>query len=102
MALRNTRWLIVALLCLALWPGTTHGQSSALLDAFNRYKELNALGRYEEALPFAEQALKLSEQEFGPDHPITADLLDNLAGLYHDQGMPGCQQGVSVTVSMGR
>ena len=102
MDLRNIGWLIATMLCLVVWTGTTHGQSSALLDAFNRYKELNALGRYEEALPFAEQALKLSEQEFGPDHPITADLLDNLAGLYHDQGMPGCQQGVSVTVSMGR
>ena len=86
MALRKTRLLIVALLCLVAWPGTTHGQSSALRDAYNRTIELYTQGRYEEALPFAEQVLKLGEQEFGPDHPNTAAFLSILATLYHAQG----------------
>ena len=86
MALRKSRLLMVVLLCLVLWPGTTLGQSSALMDAFNRYKELDAQGRYEEALPFAEQALKLGKEEFGPGHRHTASFLNNLAGLYRAQG----------------
>jgi tetratricopeptide (TPR) repeat protein len=85
MALRMTRWLLVALLCLVVWPGMTHGQSSALIAAINRYSELYTQGRYEASLPFAKNALKLSEQEFGPDNPITTSL-NNLAGLYQDQG----------------
>ncbi len=50
-------WLLVGLLCLALWPGKSHGQSSELLDAFNRQSELYEQGRYQEALPFAENIL---------------------------------------------
>ena len=56
------------------------------MDAYNKFNELYAQGRYEEALPFAEQALKLSEQEFGLDHPNTALILNNLAELYSAQG----------------
>ncbi len=86
MALRMTRWLIAALLSLVIWPGATHGQSSALLDAHNRTKELYAQGRYQEALPFAKKALGLGEHEFGPDHTTTATLLNDLAALYQAQG----------------
>ena len=41
------------MLCLALWPNPTHGKSPELDKAYNRYSELHAQGRYEEALPFA-------------------------------------------------
>ncbi len=85
MALRKTRWLLAALLCLVVWPGTTQGQSSELMDAYNQFNELYAQGRYEEAFPYTEQALKLGEQEFGLDHPTTASLLNNLAVLYEAQ-----------------
>ncbi len=33
---------------------------------------LRAQGRYQEALPFAEKALRLGKAEFGLDHPTTA------------------------------
>ena len=82
----QAKWLLVGLMCLPLWSGTTHGQSAALTDAYNRYSEFNAEGRYQDALPFAEKAVRLGEQEFGPDHPDTATLLNNLAELYRDQG----------------
>ena len=45
MALRKTRWLMAALQCLVVWPGATHEQSSALMEAYNRYSELYAQGR---------------------------------------------------------
>ena len=86
MITHKTRWVLAALLCLALWPSATLGQSSALNNAYNRFTELYAQGRYEEAFPFAKQALKLGEQKFGPDHPNTATFLNNLAALYRAQG----------------
>ena len=35
---------------------------------------------------FWRNALELGEREFGPDHPTTATLLNNLATLYYAQG----------------
>ena len=84
-----TRWLLAGLMCLVLWPGTTQGQSTELMEAHNKFSELYAQGRYQEALPFAEMAVRLGEDEFGPDHPVTATLLNNLALLYDDQGKYG-------------
>ncbi len=43
-------------------------------------------GQYEQAIPFWRKALELGVQDFGTDHPTTADLLDNLAQLYHLRG----------------
>ena len=77
-----TTWLLVGLFCLALWPAVAHGQSAELSDANNRFSELYAQARYQEALPFAEEALRLSEREFGPDHPVVATKLNGLAELY--------------------
>ena len=71
---------------MALWPVATHGQSSELDAAYNRFVDLYAQGRYEEAVPFAEKAVRLGEEEFGPNDPTTATLLNNLAELYRAQG----------------
>ena len=81
----QAKWLLVGVMCLPLWSGTTHGQSATLMDAYNRYLELRAEGRYQEALPFAKEAVRLGTQEFGPDHPTTAGLFNDLAGLYQAQ-----------------
>ncbi len=48
--------------------------------------QLHAQGRYQEALPFAEKAVRLGNQEFGPDHPTTATSLYNPALLDNAQG----------------
>ena len=82
----KTNWLLTGLLCLTLWPAPAHAQSPELLDAYNRFSELDAEGRYHEAIPFAEKAVALVEREFGPDDPNTATLLNNLAELYRVQG----------------
>ena len=70
----------------ALWPGLALAQSAALMEAFNKYQALDAQGRYAEAEPFARKALELSKKEFGPDHPQTGALLNNVALLYEAQG----------------
>ena len=81
MITKKTKWLLIGLLCLALWPGTTHGQSSEFIDTYDRFAQFYAQGRYQEALRFAKKALRLGEYEIGPDHPITGLLLNNLAEL---------------------
>lgn len=39
-------------------------------------------GKFDEALPMAKRALKISEKEFGSDHRIVADVRANLAEVY--------------------
>ncbi len=85
MITHKTKWLLVGLVCLALWPPAAYGQSSELVDAYYRAGALFAEGHYQEALPFAQEALRLSEREYGPDHPATATMLTTLAKIYHAQ-----------------
>ncbi len=82
----KTRWTLAGLLWLALWASATHGQSPQLMDAFNRVSELFSQGRYHEAIPFAEEALRLSEEELSSDHPFTATQINNLAAVFQGQG----------------
>jgi tetratricopeptide (TPR) repeat protein len=67
-------------------PDMTSGESSELMEAYNGYNILYQQGRYSEAEPYAKEALKLVTEEFGPNDPNTAALLDNLALLYQAQG----------------
>ncbi|MCK5273542.1 MAG: tetratricopeptide repeat protein, partial [Alphaproteobacteria bacterium] len=86
MSPNKAKWLLAGLMWLIVWPGVSHAQSPDLMDAFNRYSELYDQGHYREAIPYAEKALKLGEQEFGPDHPATASMLNNVAELHGIQG----------------
>ena len=81
------------ILCLAavfLWathdPDMASGQSSELMEAYNSYDALYQQGRYSEAEPYAKEALRLGTEEFGPNDPSTAALLNYLALLYQAQG----------------
>lgn len=81
-------WLLAGLLCMALWlaPGPSFGQSRQLQNAVDEYIALTAQDRYEEALPLAETALRLAENEFGTSDHIYAIVLNNLAENYRLQG----------------
>ena len=48
--------------------------------------QLYQAGKYLEATPLAERALSIRERSLGPDHPLLAPLLNNLAGLYEAGG----------------
>ena len=80
------RVLSFILAILWLWPSVVYAQSGALLEANRRGNALYQSGEYEKAIPFWRRALELGEKEFGPNHPITAALLDALAQTYHAQG----------------
>ena len=80
------RWMLSVLAVLVLWPAAAHGQSPELMAAYRQSGELYAQGRYEEVLPFAEKAMRLAEHEFGPNHPTTATLINNLGEVHRAQG----------------
>jgi len=59
----------------------------------SQWEELNAKvvqlyqqGRYAEATKVAQQALKVAEKTFGPEHPKVATSLKDLGILYDSQG----------------
>ncbi len=62
------------------------GQSPELMEAFNSSITLYQQGRYSEAEPYAKEALRLGTEEFGPNAPSTAALLNELAPIYQAQG----------------
>ncbi len=55
------------------------GRKAKLDKAFQRYQELYIQQRYAEAEPFAADALRLGQEEFGIDDPNTAVFTNNLA-----------------------
>ena len=61
MTVKRCKWLAAALLILAFLPRSAGAQSPDL--ALARYSELYAAGRFEEALPLADEALRLGLAE---------------------------------------
>ncbi len=61
-------------------------ESSELMEAYNTSNTLYEQGRYSEAEPYAKEALRLGTEEFGPNDPTTALLLNDLALIYQAQG----------------
>ncbi|MCA2570870.1 MAG: CHAT domain-containing protein [Microcystis sp. M42BS1] len=48
--------------------------------------QLYQQGKYNEAIPLAQQALAIWKQQLGDNHPLIATSLNNLAALYYSQG----------------
>ncbi len=86
----HVRRTILCLATIFFWvahdPDVASGQSPQLMEAYNSYITLYQQGRYSEAEPYAKEALRLGTDEFGPNDPSTAALLNNLAELYRAQG----------------
>ncbi len=85
MTTNKTRWWLVGLVCLALWPAHAFAQggqwntlNAAGFEAYHR-------GDYAEAEKEWSAALKKAEG-FGPQNPRLATSLNNLAVLYLTQG----------------
>ena len=73
---------VLVLLGLMLWPMNTHAQSEELTEAIEQAGKLFQAERFQEALPFLETAIDLSEREFGADHPSISKLLNDLGDVY--------------------
>lgn len=58
----------ILLVATALWPAAALGQAEGLVEAAERSRELYQQGQLLDALPFAEEAARISEVAFGPDN----------------------------------
>lgn len=56
---------------------------SAALEAAKEARKLAGNRQFEEAIPLSRQALRLAEEEFGPEHEYVAFILDDLAKLHY-------------------
>ncbi len=83
----HTRWLVVWA-CVLLWSGASPAQSPQLRAAYAQAEALYAKRDYRNGLPAAEYTLRLSEREFGPEHPNTATVLDSVARVRDALGQP--------------
>ena len=94
--MRSVRLFIVVLCICVLGAGSGWGEVTPQEEArrLNQQAvELYQAGRYPEALPLQQRALKIYEKALGPDHPDIASSLNNLGGLYkvmgaYDQALP--------------
>jgi CHAT domain-containing protein len=82
------RMLLIAVIICTLILGAL--QTNAYADEtaaqlIQRITELNAQGKYSEAIPIAEKLVEMAEREFGPEHANTATSLNNLAVHYWAQ-----------------
>ena len=82
-AMNHGSWTLVGLLTLLMFApqGQVHAQSEELNAAIQSYRELEKEGRYEEAIPFAQELVRLTEGEFGSEHEYLAMTLGKLALL---------------------
>ena len=69
-----------------LMPAAAFSQSDALAEAIDRYLALYGEGRYQDAVPIAEFALQLAEEEAGDGTLEATTILNDLAVLYGEQG----------------
>jgi hypothetical protein len=71
----------------AVTVGSARAQSDAERNALNqRVSELYRAGKYNEAVPLAEQYAEAMKASHGADHPEYAIALNNLAHLLHAPG----------------
>jgi tetratricopeptide (TPR) repeat protein len=75
--------------------------SSAAQLLFQTASYLSGRARYGEAEPLCKQVLQIRRQVLGAEHPDVAASLNNLAGLYRDQGKyeqaePLCEQALQI------
>ncbi|MBL8392336.1 MAG: tetratricopeptide repeat protein [Candidatus Accumulibacter sp.] len=83
--MKATYWLIAAIVIAASWLPVERVQAQSE-DLNAQAVELHRQGRYREAIPIATQALEQAEAQFGPEHRVTAQALNNLALLYQSMG----------------
>jgi hypothetical protein len=76
--------MLIIFLSIGVW--TSLGKADELGEAFNQYKSLNAQGKYQEALPFAKESVRIGIDTFGEENKTTAILLKELGILYLSLG----------------
>src|SRR5439155_452266 len=81
--LRRIACFCAAALCLS---AAAAQDSEDVREKTHQIEELRSAGKFQEAVPIAEQVLKYCEKNYGPEHSETADSLNDLAFLYSSMG----------------
>src|SRR5262249_61060181 len=76
---------LIALLLLVV-PQFAQQEFDDIIDISKRMVALERAGHYAEALPLAQRAVELAEDDVGQEHPSVAVYIDYLAVLYHKVG----------------
>ena len=67
--------------------GGAFGQSPELREAFTTYSTFYEQGRYSDAEPYAEEALRLAREELGPNELLAGTVFGKVAELYSAQAI---------------
>lgn len=79
--------LLTAVAILIVHVSATPARSEDTVEALNtKVEDLHKIGKYAEAVPIAQHAVALAEQQSGPHHPTVAQSLEKLAVLYYRLG----------------
>ncbi len=84
--MRITIRLLLSVMMVLLSAISTFAQEALWKELDTKFNMLYERGQYSEAVRVAEDALKVAEKTFGPDHPDLAMSLNKLALLYLVQG----------------
>ena len=79
----------VVLLALGLWILVCEASLAEEDDPGALSQRVNQLieqGKYQEAIPIAERAVEVAKHTLGPDHPETADALNDLGFIFQKIG----------------
>jgi tetratricopeptide (TPR) repeat protein len=80
-------WIVFGLIVFLAGTSIGSAQPASDLESLNQQVlTLLRRGRFNDALPLALQALKLSEDVFGPEDATTATCLNDLGGVYENLG----------------
>jgi tetratricopeptide (TPR) repeat protein len=89
---RTVLALVILVMVVALSLGWEASRPAEIAEASNPDETAEALtarakahiskGEYQKALPLYQRALAINEKQLGPEHPETANSLNNLAELY--------------------
>lgn len=77
---------LAALLLILYTDISVHAQGIEWETLNDEVMSLHRQGRYDRAVVVAKKALQVAEEAVGPDHPLVATSLNNLADLYRTQG----------------
>ena len=84
--MRTLPFIIAFSAFLLAWVLQAAAQSDDPDSLLNRIDNLYEQGKYKEAIPLSEQVVAIYEKSLGPEHPDTAQSLNNLASLYQRMG----------------
>jgi tetratricopeptide (TPR) repeat protein len=84
--LAKSPFVLLALGLLILTCRASQSDDDEFISLNQQVHKLFEQGKYQEAIPLAEKAVELAKRVYGPEHPKTAQSLNNMAELYRVMG----------------